>query len=180
MLCIAFFMFLFAFFYIQLEVTIPLFVEQTFGSSTPSYIFLLNALIVIFFQIPASRWACKEKSQIPITLSFILFGLSFFLLHFMKHSYTVLFLAIILFTFAEIMIRIRFDYDATNIDDRLIASALGIMSLSSGFGGIAGSYVSTLLYNKALFGLSSWQMLIIVSLSVALISLLPFIKTAKS
>ncbi|WP_244426924.1 hypothetical protein [Bartonella senegalensis] len=78
------------------------------------------------------------------------------------------------------MIRIRFDYDATNIDDRLIASALGIMSLSSGFGGIAGSYVSTLLYNKALFGLSSWQMLIIVSLSVALISLLPFIKTAKS
>lgn len=179
MLCIAFFMFLFTFFYIQLEVTLPLFGEQTFGKNAPSYIFLLNALIVIFFQIPASRWACKKKAKTPIVLSFTFFGLSFLILHVLDHSYIGLFLAIILFTFAEIILRIRLDYDATNIDERLIASTLGIMSLSSAFGGMAGSYFGSLLYNKDILSLSAWQILSIVSLSAVLISLLPCMKTVK-
>ncbi|WP_254493856.1 MFS transporter [Bartonella sp. B1099] len=179
MLRVAFSTFLFLFLYIQLEVTIPLFGDETFGKSTPSYIFLLNALIVIFFQIPVSRWSCRENSKTPIVLSFVFFGLSFFILHALNPSYFSLFLAIILFTFAEIIMRIRLDYDATNIDERLIASAFGIMSLSSAFGGMAGSYFGSLLYNKAVFGLSVWQFLSIASISVAFLSLLLFMKKAK-
>ncbi len=179
MLRVTFFTFLFTFLYIQLEVTIPLFGDQTFGRSAPSYIFLLNALIVIFFQIPISRWSCRKNSKMPIILSFVFFGLSFFILHTLDHSYLCLFLAIILFTFSEIIMRIRLDYDATNIDERLIASAFGIMSLSSAFGGMAGSYFGSLLYNKAVFGLSAWQMLSIASFSAALLSLLLFMKKEK-
>ncbi|WP_273758630.1 hypothetical protein [Bartonella sp. AU55XJBT] len=76
--------------------------------------------------------------------------------------------------------RIRLDYEATNIDERLIASAFGIMSLSSAFGGMAGSYFGSLLYNKAVFGLSVWQLLSIASISAAFLSLLLFMKKAKS
>lgn len=101
------------------------------------------------------------------------------ILHVLDHSYIGLFLAIILFTFAEIILRIRLDYDATNIDERLIASTLGIMSLSSAFGGMAGSYFGSLLYNKDILSLSAWQILSIVSLSAVLISLLPCMKTVK-
>ncbi|MBX4335166.1 MFS transporter [Bartonella raoultii] len=178
MLCVAFFMFFFTFFYVQLETTIPLFSDKTLGESAPAYIFLFNALIVIFFQLFVARWACKEKSQFPITFSFILFALSFFTLNTLQHTYIILFLAIILFSFAEIIIRVRLDYNATNIDERLIASALGITSLSSAFAGIAGSYVSTLFYKQDLFALSVWQILGIISLITALISLLPFMKKA--
>ncbi|WP_246257584.1 MFS transporter [Bartonella gabonensis] len=135
MLGVAFFTFLFLFLYTQLEVMIPLFADQTFNRSAPSYIFLLNALIVIFFQIPVSKWSCRENSKTPIVLSFVFFGLSFFIFHALDHSYFSFFLAIVLFTFAEIIMRIRLDYGATNIDERLIASAFGIMSLSSAFGG---------------------------------------------
>ncbi|WP_035451552.1 MFS transporter [Bartonella birtlesii] len=179
MLRVALFTFLFTFLYIQLEVTIPLFGNQNFGRSAPSYIFLLNALIVIFFQIPVSRWSCRENSKTPIVLSFVFFTLSFFILHVLDHSYLCLFLAILIFTFAEIIMRIRLDYEATNIDGRLIASAFGIMSLSSAFGGMAGSYFGSLLYNKAILGLSAWQMLSIISFSAALLSLLLFIKKQK-
>ncbi len=179
MLDVAFFTFLFTFFYTQLEVTFPLFADQTFGRSAPSYIFLLNALIVIFFQIPVSRWACKKKDKTPIVLSFVFFGLSFFIFHALDHSYLSLFLAITLFTLAEIIMRIRLDYDATNIDERLIASAFGIMSLSSAFGGMAGSYFGSLLYNRAVFGLTVWQLLSIASISATSLSLLLFMKRAK-
>ncbi|PIT69749.1 MFS transporter [Bartonella tribocorum] len=180
MLRVALFTFLFTFLYIQLKITIPLFGDQNFGRSAPSYIFLLNALIVIFFQIPLSRWSCRKNAKTPIVLSFIFFGLSFFILHTLDHSYPYLFLAVIIFTFSEIILRIRLDYDAINIDERLIASAFGIMSLSSAFGGMAGSYFGSLLYNKAIWGLSAWQILSIISLSAALLSLMLFMKKAKS
>ncbi len=172
MLNIAFFMFLFTFFYIQLEITIPLFSDQIFGGNTASYVFVLNAFIVIFFQISISRWSCKENSKMPIPLGFVLFGLSFTIFHALDHSYFYLFLAITTFSFAEIMIQIRLDYDATNINERLIASSFGIMSLFSAFGGIAGSYLGSLLYNQKVLGFSIWQILTIISISTAFISLL--------
>ncbi|EJF78456.1 hypothetical protein MCQ_01290 [Candidatus Bartonella washoeensis Sb944nv] len=179
MLNVALFMLLFTFFYIQLESTIPVLSKQVLGASAASFIFILNALIVIFFQMSVSKWACKENSKMPIILSFVLFGFSFILLHSLEYSYFYLFLAVMLFSFTEIIIQIRLDYDATNIDERLIASAYGVMSLSSAFGGIAGSYLSSLFYNQEVFGLSVWQILSIVSLSVALLSLLILKKQAK-
>ncbi|WP_345117323.1 MFS transporter, partial [Bartonella jaculi] len=95
MLGVSLFTFLFNFFYIQFEITIPVFSDQFFGGSAASFIFVLNAFIVIFFQISVSKWACKENSKTPHILSFVLFGLSFILLHFLEHSYFHLFLAII-------------------------------------------------------------------------------------
>ncbi|SUV45466.1 MFS transporter [Bartonella doshiae] len=179
MLSIALFMFLFTFFYIQLEITIPLFSEQIFEGSATAYIFVFNAFVVIFFQIPVSRWSCKETTKTPIILSFVLFALSFIILHFLAHSYFYFFSAIIIFSFAEIILQIRLDYNATNIDERLIASAFGIMSLSSAFGGMAGSYLGSLLSNQEFFGLSVWQILSIASLSVVPLSLLIFKNSSK-
>ncbi|WP_375647724.1 MFS transporter [Bartonella sp. CR84HXZ] len=179
MLGVSLFIFLFTFFYIQLESTIPVFSDQVFEGSATSFIFVLNALIVIFFQMSVSKWACKENSKTPKVLSFVLFGISFLLLHALEHSYFYLFFAIILFSFAEIVIYIRLDYEATNIDERLIASTFGIMSLSSAFGGMAGSYLGSLFYNQEFFGLSVWQILSIASLSTALLSLLTLKNSAK-
>ncbi|UNE53572.1 MFS transporter [Bartonella machadoae] len=71
MLSVAFFMFMFTFFYIQLESIIPLFSDQVFGGNAAPFIFILNALIVIFFQLPLSKWACKESSKKPFILSFV-------------------------------------------------------------------------------------------------------------
>ncbi|WP_354190803.1 hypothetical protein [Bartonella silvatica] len=124
------------------------------GGNASSYIFIRNALIVIFAKY---RYKNGHTKKISKHLSYyLLFGLSFIILHALNYSYFYLFLAIILFSFAEIIIQIRLDYDATNIDERLIASAYGVMSLSSAFGGMAGSYLGSLLSNQDFFGLSIW------------------------
>lgn len=81
----------------------------------------------------------------------------------------MIFVAVIVFSFAQIILQIRLDYDATNVNKNMVATSFGIMSLAGAFGGLSGSYVGTLLYPLEIFRLNIWE---ILSLCSALISFL--------
>ncbi|WP_159991008.1 MFS transporter [Pelistega ratti] len=169
MICISIAMFLVMAFFMQIDVTIPMFTSATFDNQTTSYVFICNALIVIFFQSSVSSWACSGSSRLPFSLAFLLFSACFLLFDFITTEYSILFLSIILFSLAEIIIQIRLDYDTTNINPNMVATAFGIMSLAGAFGGLFGSYTGTLLYNTGLFGLSLWTLLALSSAIAAFI-----------
>lgn len=169
MISIALIMFLFMAFYMQIEVTIPMFSSAKFSNQIASYIFICNALIVIFFQSSISRWACSISFKKITSLTFILFALSFLLISFVNNTYIMIFVAVIVFSFAQIILQIRLDYDATNVNKNMVATSFGIMSLAGAFGGLSGSYVGTLLYPLEIFRLNIWE---ILSLCSALISFL--------
>lgn len=63
MAAIALFMFLFMAFYMQIEVTIPMFSSANFNNQIASYIFICNAFIVVFFQSSISEWACSASEK---------------------------------------------------------------------------------------------------------------------
>lgn len=178
MMAIALFMFLFMAFYMQIEVTIPMFSSSLFGDIIVSNIFICNAFIVIFFQSLISKWACNGTSKKALSVTFLLFSLCFLLMGMVRDSYFVVFLAVIIFSFAEIIIQIRLDFDATTISKKMIATAFGIMSLAGAFGGLAGSYIGTMLYSSELMGVSIWSFLSLSSAIIAAVCIL--IPGAKS
>lgn len=159
MISIAMITFLSMAFYIQIEVTIPMFSSAKFNNKIASYVFICNALIVIFFQSLISKWACRASSKKIILLTFMLFSLSFLLMNFATNIYAIIFIAVIIFSFAQIIIQIRLDYDATHVNKNIVATSFGIMSLAGAFGGLSGSYVGTLLYCSETFGLNLWEIL---------------------
>ena len=172
MIAIALLMFLFMAFYMQIEVTIPMFSSEKFDNKIVSYIFICNAFIVIFFQSAISKWACNGAAKKVISITFILFSLCFLLMNMVGDSYTLVFLAVIAFSFAEIIIQIRLDYDATNVSKKMVATTFGIMSLAGAFGGLVGSYIGTLLYTSGLMGISIWGVLSLSSAIVAMVCIL--------
>lgn len=159
MLSVAFFMFVFVAFYMQLEVTMPMFSSDVFGADMASYLFVCNALIVIFFQMQISGWACKSNTKAPMVIAFLFFAISFMMLDNITHSWFAFFIAIIFFSFAEIIIQIRLDYEATHVNERMIATSFGIMSLAGAFGGLFGSYLGALLYTHGGLGFSGWEIM---------------------
>jgi len=172
MISISVFMFIFMVLYMQIEITIPMFSKELFGQNIVSLIFILNALIVVFFQMPISRWTCKENNNFSLMIGFIAFSISFLLLSTLETSYLALFLSVIIFSFAEIIFQIRLDYEATNVKDGMIATTFGIMSLAGAFGGLFGSYIGTYLYSNEEQDISVWAILTIMSLILSLLSLL--------
>ncbi len=163
-------MFIFIALYMQIEVTIPMFSNDIFGKSFISAVFIINALMVILFQMPLSKWACKESNTLAMPLGFLFFSASFLLLFVFEHSYLALFFSVIIFSVAEIIFQIRLDFDATNIDKRMIATTFGLMSLAGAFGGLFGSFIGALLYSTPVFGLGIWAILTIATVILTVIS----------
>lgn len=168
MMTIALFMFLFMAFYMQIEITIPMFSSARFDNRVASYIFICNAFIVIFFQSLISKWACSGEAKKPISVTFLLFSLCFLLMSMVNDSYFIVLLAVIVFSFAEIIIQIRLDFDATYVNNKMVATVFGIMSLAGAFGGLAGSYIGTVLYTSGFMGVSIWGFLSLSSAIVAI------------
>ncbi|WP_203219090.1 MFS transporter [Vibrio sp. S17_S38] len=163
--------FIFMALYMQIEVTIPLLAKELYNKATVSAIFIINAVIVILFQVHISKWACTRSNNHPVILGFLLFSLSFYLVENSIHSYWLLFLSVIVFTFAEIIFQIRLDFEATLVNDKMVASSFGIMSLAAAFGGLFGSYIGTSFYLVSFNDFSLWEILSIFTLLLSILSL---------
>ena len=94
------------------------------------------------------------------------------ILEFAEHSYFLIFLAVIIFTFSEIIFQIRLDFEATEINKEMVASSFGIMSLAGAFGGLLGSYLGTSFYSELTEIFSLWEFLSMFCLLLSGISLL--------
>ncbi len=167
MIYINVFSFLVMSFYVQIDSTIPIFVNSVFNHAMTSSIFICNAIIVIFFQSIVSKWSCKGSAKKSLMLGFFLLSICFLLMDYSSYSYIILFLAVIFFSFAEIIIFIRLDYDATNINKSMIATTFGIMSLYGAFGCFFGSYIGGIIYLPGLLNFNIWQ---IFAISCAIIT----------
>lgn len=172
MISVAFFMFVFMAIFVQIEVTIPLLTKELFNKTLVSAVFLINAFIVVSFQIYIANWACKKSSNAPMFIGFILLALSFSMINNVSGSYVLLLIAVVIFTFGQIIFQIKLDFESTTINENMVASALGIMSLAGAFGGFFGSYIGTLLYSDGVFSLSLWQVLTIFTLMLSVPALL--------
>jgi MFS family permease len=174
MLIIAISTFIFMAMYMQIEVTVPLLAKELYDKSTVSAIFVINAAVVVLLQVYVSRWACDMRNNNPIAIGFLLFSISFFLLDLSSYGQSIVFLSVIFFTLAEIIFQIRLDYETTLVNEKMVASSFGLMSLAAAFGGLFGSYAGSLLYQSDLKGISFWEWLCYFTL---ILSIIYFVKS---
>ncbi|GEK15723.1 MFS transporter [Aliivibrio fischeri] len=171
-LTIAITTFIFMALYMQIEVTIPLLAKELYNKSIVSAIFIINAAVVIIFQVYMSKWACTRLNNYPVVIGFLLFSISFYLLDSSIYSFWMLFLSVIMFTFAEIIFQIRLDYEATFVNEKMVASSFGIMSIAGAFGGLFGSYLGSSLYLTDFDSFSFWDILSGFTLILSIFSLI--------
>ena len=146
---IMFFTIIFYIFYIQIEVTYPLFAKANFYNSTISIMFLINAIVTTFSQILLSIFISKSslKNIFMIGMSFI--SASFFLTFFSSTQQIIFFTAIMIFSYGEILILPKLDSELTTcVSSKLLGTAFGIAGLASAVGAGIGGSLGGKIYNN--------------------------------
>ncbi|HEU4965069.1 MAG TPA: MFS transporter [Bacilli bacterium] len=134
--------------YTQMELTLPLFTQMRFSEWGVSLLFTVNAIAVIFFQIPLSAWLSRKHS-----LSFAMFfGLGTMATGLILFGYSpylfVLLFAVALFSLGEVTIEPRIDAELTQlVPENSIGTAFGLIGVASSIGGAVGNTVGGMMYS---------------------------------
>ncbi len=130
---------LFYTFFIQLELTYPIFAAETFHAKTVGYLFLLNAIIIIAFQMPLSNWITKASIDKVFLIGMSTLGLGLLVTTFSYLSLSVFYIAIAVFSFGEILILPKLDAEVSlSVSQNVVGTAFGVLGGASAVGAIIG------------------------------------------
>ncbi|WP_193065031.1 MDR family MFS transporter [Oceanobacillus oncorhynchi] len=141
---------LFWFLFFQLNFTIPIFIRETFNStSLVSLLFTTNGVIVILLQFRTIKWITKKFRTFTIfLLGMLLMSFAFFVLGIFPAVFS-LFVFIFLFTLGEMLFIPSSDTLASDLAEKdLLGGYLGLMTMGWAFGGILGNTVGGYLYEN--------------------------------
>jgi MFS family permease len=137
------------FLYMQMELTMPLYAKDSFGTWAVSMLFTVNALTVVTLQVPVSTWLSRRYSMsvnVAAALGCMALGL---LLVGLSHGPVVFLAAVFLFTMGEVIIDPQVDATVSDIVPRgTVGTALGIMGGVSALGGSLGNMVGGPVYAR--------------------------------
>lgn len=154
---------LFYIFYIQFELTYPLFANFYFHNGAVSIIFLLNALVVASSQILLSTFIGNHSIKYNFIIGMIFIASAFFITYFTQKSQIVFYVAIVIFSYGEIFILPKLDSEVTNhISQNRLGSAFGITGLASAIGAAIGSALGGYFYNNGAVYCWLWLTILIV------------------
>jgi DHA1 family multidrug resistance protein-like MFS transporter len=167
------FMILFYMLLIQIEITYPLFAAKSFNNATVSYLFLLNALMIIVFQMPFSGWIARSSVE-KIFLSGVLsLSVGFMLTSFSGHSQLVFLFSVAIFSFGEIIITPKLDSDITSyVSKNAAGTAFGLLGIASAVGAALGGILGGNIYHFFVRNHDAnyyWKIMSILAILIALI-----------
>lgn len=132
----------------QLNFSLPIYIKDIFNDiKLIGVLFTINALFMIFLQVPILKRALAWKTEEKIlSISILIFSLSFLLLAF-SESYWLFILFILLFSTAEVLYTPVLDRLSSDYADKSNLSAyFGLISLSGAIGSILGNQIIGFLY----------------------------------
>ncbi|WP_177233825.1 MFS transporter [Stigmatella erecta] len=144
--------------YIQTETIFPVLVKDAGHADKIGLLFGCWAALVVVSQIALSRLVLTMPRSVCLLLGFAGFSLGFLILHAASRSgggaslfglvplVPGFFLAIALFSVAEVMLDLRLDYDTSLVPADRVGTSFGFINLACGLGGLIGSSVGTFAY----------------------------------
>lgn len=149
---------LFYIFYIQIELTYPLFAHLKFSTSSVSMIFLLNAIVVASSQVLLSNFIAKNSLKHIFMLGMAFISIGLLIAYFSQDTKLIFYLSVIIFSYGEILILPKLDTElVSNISPKLIGSAFGFAGLASAIGAELGSMFGGKFFNA--LGENYWLVL---------------------
>jgi MFS family permease len=135
-LCVALAVF-FAF-YVQLELTLPLFANHAYSDSAVALLFIANAAVTILLQLPLSGWIERLNLTSALAVGFGCTGLGFLLIA-VPLGLPGFVLGMIVFSLGEILVEPKIDSEIGEIAPAsLLGTGFGLASLACSIGGAVG------------------------------------------
>jgi MFS transporter, DHA1 family, multidrug resistance protein len=135
---------LFFAFYVQMELTMPLFAEMHYSKTAAGLLFTVNAIAVVALQLPLSGWIARTALHTALSLGIAACGLGFFLLAAPLGLASFL-LGVFVFTLGEIVIEPKVDGEIGRVvGARSLGASFGLLSVASSIGGAVGNYAGSL------------------------------------
>jgi MFS transporter, DHA1 family, multidrug resistance protein len=135
-LCVA--MFVFFGFYVQLELTLPLFADREFSRSAVSLLFMVNALTTIALQIPLTSWLERRSTASAVMIGFACAGVGFALIA-APLGLVSFVVGVFVFSLSEILVEPKIDSELGRIvPPALLGTGFGLASLACSIGGALG------------------------------------------
>ena len=134
---------LYSFLYIQLEYSFPLHAAQGWGNEMVTYIFWVNALVVMGLQVPLNMYLSRFISHWAAIFIGFLFMVLAFLIIGMSSLSTPFLLAIAFFTLGELIIDPAIDTVAGSRSEKhYLAIAFSLLGLAGLVGSVSGNLIA--------------------------------------
>jgi MFS transporter, DHA1 family, multidrug resistance protein len=173
------------FFYSQLFMTLPYFVAKTYQlENRLGILYTLNALMVIFLQLfitsIVEKYFPEGKENLRLLTAFLFFGASFIVAG-VFHSFTMLFVMIILFTIAEMIFTPSVDATVSKLcKPEFRVTYFSILGISTALGEGLGSFVGLRLVDIFLqYDVPNLFWMILASFAILTAFLSPLINRGK-
>ncbi|CDH01565.1 MFS transporter [Xenorhabdus bovienii] len=176
MVCL--FYILFNFIYTQLQSTFPLFASYHWGALSVSALFIMNAVIVILFQVLINVWLNKWFSPwLSMCFGFLAFFVTFLAIGITKElGFFIILIAF--FTFGEITIEPTIDaVTSSNISTKWLGSAFGVLGITGLIGSVTGNSIAGHFLRIDINNPQNlWMICMIISLIGVFFALFSFLK----
>ncbi|MCU1750006.1 MFS transporter [Pseudomonas sp. 6D_7.1_Bac1] len=157
---------LYSFLYIQLEYSFPLRASHAWGNEMVAYVFWVNALVVMCLQLPLNLYLSRFVSNwTAIFLGFLFMVMSFLVIG-MTDVSTLFLLAIVFFTFGELIIDPAIDTVAGSRSEKhFLAIAFSLLGLAGLVGGVSGNMIAgALSTGDGVFHKSLWFLNVLLAM----------------
>lgn len=131
---------LFGFVYIHFESTVPLFLGNIDQTTFLSFVFVINAIVVVTTQFVATRLVEKLSIRLGSVVGFAFYGAGFACFALPADAIWVWVIGVVLFSFGEVMVGLLIDYEIALIVPERSANVFGISNFTNALGGLIGGW----------------------------------------
>jgi DHA1 family multidrug resistance protein-like MFS transporter len=145
---------LFGFVYIHFESTVPLFLGKVDQTTFLSWMFVINAVVVVSTQFIATRLVEKLSIKLRSIIGFAFYGAGFACFALPVDAIAVWALGAVLFSFGEVVVGLLIDYEIALTVPERSASVFGISNLTNALGGLVGGGIGAAILSDSTSDLS--------------------------
>lgn len=163
--------------YIQTETIFPVFVKDSGYTHMIGWLFGFWAALIVIMQIFLSRYVVVMPRPLCLLVGFLAYALGFVALRLAEVGGSLpllawLFVALSLFSLAEVVLELRLDYDTSLVPPERVGTSFGFVNLSCGVGGLIGGSLGAFVYQAPGAedaGLTStWALMALLSVGFAI------------
>lgn len=117
----------------------PIYGQQIVGEIAPQLTYTVNAIVVILLQITLATHIQLFRSDLSITLSFLLVCAACLLMSLSPSNMMIFSLAVVLYSTAEVILLLKIDFLASNIGRNMLGATFALSAIVAAVGGAVGN-----------------------------------------